>query len=155
MFGVGLPAWLLLAGGLVAQQQPIEFPHNQHIAKGLECIDCHIGVDSRAQAGLPSVAKCMLCHEKVATDGPGVQKLREYAEKKREVPWIRVYEFNREGHVLFRHAPHVRAGVECSICHGNVAAMTVATRQVTHNMGTCLDCHRQQRASQDCAACHF
>jgi Cytochrome c7 and related cytochrome c/Class III cytochrome C family len=146
---------LLLLGSALQAQQPIEFPHNQHIAKGLECIDCHITVDTRAQAGMPSVAKCMFCHEKVATDGPGVQKLKEYAEQKREIPWIRVYQFNRSGHVLFRHAPHVRAGVECATCHGNVAEMTVVTRQVEHNMGTCLTCHRQQKASQDCAACHF
>jgi hypothetical protein len=146
---------LSLARTLCAQQQPIDFPHNQHIAKGLECIDCHITVDTRAKAGMPSVAKCMLCHEKVAADRPGVQKLREYAEKKREVPWVRVYEFNRDGHVMFRHAPHVRAGVECVTCHGNVAEMTVVARQVEHNMGTCLTCHRQQQASQDCASCHF
>lgn len=146
---------LLALGPALRGQQPIDFPHNQHIAKGLECIDCHITVDTRAEAGLPSVAKCMLCHEKVATDGPGVQKLKEYAEKKREIPWIRVYEFNRSGHVKFRHSPHVKAGVECARCHGNVAEMTVVTRQVEHHMGTCLDCHRQQRASQDCASCHF
>ena len=63
------------------QQQPIEFPHDRHVAKGLECIDCHSRVDTRAEAGMPSVRKCMLCHEKVATDGPGVQILRQYAEK--------------------------------------------------------------------------
>lgn len=141
---------------LKAQQQPIEFPHNLHVSKaGLECIDCHITVDSRGEAGMPSVAKCMLCHEKVATDGPGVQKLREFAEKKREIPWVRVYEFNRSGHVLFQHAPHIRAGTECATCHGNVAEMTVATAQVKHTMGTCLTCHRQQKASDDCVACHF
>jgi hypothetical protein len=26
---------------------------------------------------------------------------------------------------------------------------------VTHNMGTCLTCHRQRKASEDCAACHY
>jgi hypothetical protein len=147
---------LLLAGyGSWAQQQPIEFPHNLHAARGLECIDCHITADTRDEASIPSLAQCMLCHEKVAVDGPGVQKLREYAERKREVPWVRVYTFNRSGHVAFRHSPHVRAGVECAACHGNVADMTVVTKQVEHHMGTCLDCHRQQRASEDCAACHF
>jgi hypothetical protein len=146
----------LAALSLKAQQQPVEFPHNQHVAKaGLECIDCHITVDTRDEAGMPSIAKCMLCHEKVATEGPGVRKVREFAEKKREIPWVRVYEFNRSGHVSFRHSPHVRAGVECSTCHGNVAEMTVATAQVEHTMGTCLTCHRQQKASEDCAACHF
>ena len=137
------------------QQQPIEFPHDRHVAKGLECIDCHSRVDTRAEAGIPSVRKCMLCHEKVATDGPGVQILRQYAEKKREVPWVRVYEFNKSAHVKFRHSPHVRAGIECATCHGEVSGMTVVTAQVDHNMGTCLSCHRQKQASEDCIACHY
>ena len=138
-----------------AQQQPIEFPHDRHVAKGLECIDCHSRVDTRSEAGMPSVRKCMLCHEKVATEGPGVKVLRQYAEKKREVPWVRVYRFNRSAHVKFRHSPHVRAGIECATCHGDVSGMTVVTAQVDHNMGTCLNCHRQKQASEDCMACHY
>ena len=138
-----------------AQQQPIEFPHDRHVAKGLECIDCHSRVDTRSEAGMPSVRKCMLCHEKVATDGPGVKILRQYAEKKREVPWVRVYQFTKAAHVKFRHAPHVRAGIDCATCHGEVSGMTVVTAQVDHTMGTCLSCHRQKQASEDCAACHY
>jgi hypothetical protein len=97
----------LLAPVLGAQQLPIEFPHNKHAALGIDCIDCHITADTRGAASLPSVAKCMLCHEKVAIDGPGVKKLREFAEKKREIPWVRIYQFNRSGHVNFQHASHV------------------------------------------------
>ena len=150
-----LPVVLAVVGAsLWAQEQPIEFPHNKHMEKGLECIDCHITVDSQAEAGIPSVRKCMLCHQNVATDGPGVQLLRQYAEKKREVPWVRVYKFEVSAHAQFRHAPHVRAGVECAACHGDVSRMTVVTKQVNHTMGTCLTCHRQNKASEDCAACH-
>ena len=97
----------------------------------------------------------MLCHEKLATEGEGVKILREYADKKHEVPWVRVYGFDKLAHVKFRHAPHARAKVECSTCHGEVARMTVATRAVTHNMGTCVNCHRENQASDDCAACHY
>jgi hypothetical protein len=32
---------------------------------------------------------------------------------------------------------------------------TVAEQTVHHSMGSCLTCHRQMHASQDCAACHF
>ena len=146
----------ILASPASAQQQPIEFPHNLHIEKaGVECIDCHSTVDTQAEAGIPSVRKCMLCHLYVAKDGPGALKLKEYADKKREIPWVRVYRFEVAAHAKFRHAPHVKAGVECAACHGDVSQMTVATKQVNHTMGTCLNCHRQQKASEDCAACHF
>ena len=141
------PAW--------AQQQPIDFPHNKHVDQGLACVDCHSTADTGTKASLPSVSKCMLCHEKVATEGPGVTVLRQYAEKKRELPWARVYGFHELAFVKFRHAPHVRAGIECAVCHGEVAKMTVAKPVVKHTMGTCVSCHRENKASDDCVVCHY
>jgi len=138
-----------------AQQQPIEYPHNKHIALGLACIDCHSTADTHAEATIPSIRKCMLCHDKVANEGPGVQKLTEFAASGREVPWQRVYGFAKRAAVKFQHAPHIRAEVSCATCHGDVASMTTATKAVNHTMGTCLNCHRQKSASEDCVACHF
>jgi len=138
-----------------AAQQPIEFPHNKHVAKGLECIDCHISVDTAAAAGLPSIRKCMLCHTKFAKNGTGIKKLVQYARQKREVPWDRVYGFEPEAQVKFQHAAHIQAKIECKTCHGEVEKMTVARAAVRHTMGTCLTCHRERHATEDCAACHF
>jgi hypothetical protein len=148
---------LIMALGAVgrAAQQPISFPHNTHMQLGLQCIDCHMGADIRDTAGLPSVRKCMLCHAKLARQKPEVQKVIGYANKNLEIPWIRVYDFSPDAHVKFRHAPHFQAGVPCSRCHGDLTKATVATEAVRHNMGTCLTCHRQMQASQDCTACHF
>lgn len=146
----------IVAGGLLwGQQQPIEFPHDKHVAAGVDCIDCHSGADIRSAATIPSINKCMLCHERLANEGPGVKLLIEFWNRKREVPWQRVYRFERAANVKFRHAPHTRAKIECSACHGNVAAMTVAQKAVEHTMGTCVSCHRQTQASDDCAVCHF
>lgn len=141
--------WMALA------QQPFEFPHDRHIAKGLECLDCHSGADTGAEAGMPSVRKCMLCHKTIATDKAGVKQLLAYASRKREVPWVRIYEFEPGARVQFRHGPHVWAKVECTACHGDVAKMKVALPAVRHTMGTCVTCHRQRNVSIDCAACHY
>lgn len=54
--------------------QPVQFPHNRHMALGLACLDCHSTADQRADAGIPSVRKCMLCHEKLVTGKPEVQR---------------------------------------------------------------------------------
>jgi len=149
-------AWVagLFAVCLLARQ-PIAFPHNTHMKLGLNCLDCHIGADTRAAAGIPSVRKCMLCHAKLAREKPEEKKVIEYANKNIEIPWDRVYGFSPEAHVMFRHAPHYRAGIGCSTCHGDLTKATVAERTVTHTMGTCLTCHRQKHASEDCAACHY
>ena len=121
----------------------------------MQCIDCHIGADIRDTAGIPSVQKCMLCHAKLAIKKPEVQKIIRYANKDIEIPWVRVYGFSPDAHVKFRHAPHYQAGITCSSCHGDLTKATVAERTVNHTMGSCLTCHRQKRASEDCAACHF
>jgi Cytochrome c3 len=135
--------------------QPVAYSHKQHLAMGLECLDCHSSADTSAAATIPSVRKCMLCHAKVGTSKPEVKKLMAYAASKREIPWERLYGFPKESMVKFQHAPHVRAKIECGRCHGDMTQATTAQRVVNHTMGTCLSCHRQYKASEDCASCHY
>ena len=138
-----------------ASDQPIAFSHQQHTGVGLQCLDCHISADTSAAAGIPSVRKCMLCHAKIAVTKPEVQKLATFAKTGREIPWQRVYGFSREAMVKFQHAPHARAKIDCATCHGDMSRATTTKLLVKHDMGTCLRCHRQYKASEDCAACHY
>ena len=146
---------LALVVAASASDQPIAYSHKQHIALGLECLDCHSSADTASAATIPSVRKCMLCHAKVAAAKPEIRKLAAFSASKREVPWQRVYGFPAEALVKFRHAPHYRAKIACAQCHGDMTQVTTADRLVNHNMGTCLSCHRQYKASEDCAACHY
>lgn len=136
-------------------EQPIAYSHKIHIEHGLQCLDCHSGADTGARATIPSVSKCMLCHAKIATDNVEVKKVAEFAAARREIPWQRVYGFDPGALVKFQHAPHIRAGVQCARCHGDMTQAATAQPLVKHNMGTCLSCHRQYHASEDCAACHY
>jgi len=151
--------WLVILSAAEAAAapsvQPIAYSHKQHIALGLDCLDCHSAADSSAAATLPSVHKCMLCHAKVAGGKPEIKKLAAYAQSKREVPWRRVYGFPPEALVKFQHAPHARARIACGVCHGDMTQASTAELLVKHNMGTCLSCHRQYKATEDCAACHY
>jgi predicted CXXCH cytochrome family protein len=137
-------------------EQPFPFPHNTHIAKGLTCTEyCHEGVTKGPVAGLPSIRTCMICHDAIATDRPLIQKLAEFQKQGLDLEWKRVYGYPHESHVRFNHAPHIRAGVECTTCHGDVAQGPVAERLVDLNMGFCVNCHRERQASNDCLTCHF
>jgi hypothetical protein len=138
-----------------AAQQPIPFPHKTHIAKKAVCTDCHETVEKGPIAGIPSVKTCMICHDQIATDHPLIKQVASYSQKGIEIPWQRVYGFTHEAHVRFQHAPHIRAKVDCAACHGDVANQTVAERVVDHNMGFCVNCHRQKGASNDCLTCHY
>jgi hypothetical protein len=138
-----------------AAVQPIPFPHKTHIDKKALCSDCHENADKGPVAGIPSVKTCMICHSQIATDRPLIKQVTAYSDKGIEIPWQRVYGFTREAHVRFNHAPHIRASVDCSTCHGDVGKQTVAERSVDHNMGFCVNCHTAKHASNDCLTCHF
>lgn len=136
--------------------QPIEFPHDVHIAQGLTCTDyCHESVTKGPVAGLPSLKTCMVCHAAIATDRPRIQQLAALEAKGQDLAWQRVYGYTNEAHVRFDHAPHVRAKVECSTCHGAIEQQTVARRNVNLTMGFCVNCHTERQASNDCLTCHF
>jgi hypothetical protein len=136
-------------------QQPIAYSHKLHISKGLACLDCHIGTDVQAAATIPSVTKCMLCHAKLAKDKSEIKKIAAYSDKGQDIPWVRVYGFEPNALVKFQHAPHVKKGVQCSTCHGDMTVADTAQRLVKHNMGTCIACHRANKASDDCSTCHY
>ena len=135
--------------------QPFDFSHQIHLSKGAVCTDCHTGVEQGPRAGLPNVNTCMICHSQIATDRPLIKQLTEMQAKGLDLAWNRVYDYQPQAHVRFNHAPHIRAKVECSTCHGNQAEQTVARRAVNMNMAFCVNCHKQKQASNDCLTCHY
>ena len=135
--------------------QPIAYTHKVHLANGMQCTDCHVGVDRGPDARIPSVNFCMTCHQVIATDKPEIKKLAAYRARGEDIPWQRVYGFEPSAHVKFNHAPHIRAGVDCKMCHGDMTTQTVAERKVDHTMGFCIQCHKQHNAPIDCVTCHY
>jgi hypothetical protein len=137
-------------------EQPLDFPHNIHAGKQIACTEyCHEAVTTGPVAGLPSVRTCMVCHNTIATDRPRIRQLTAMRERGEDFVWQRVYGYQPTAHVRFNHAPHIRAEVECSTCHGNIAEGTVARRNVDLTMGFCVNCHNERKASIDCLTCHF
>lgn len=137
-------------------EQPFEFPHNIHAGKQIACTEyCHEAVSTGPVAGLPSVRTCMACHNTVATNRPRIRQITAMHAAGRDFAWQRVYGYTPQAHVRFNHAPHVRAEVECTTCHGDIAGGTVAARNVDLTMGFCVNCHNERKASIDCLTCHF
>jgi hypothetical protein len=135
--------------------QPIAFTHAVHLANGLQCEFCHVGVDQGPEAQIPGVALCMTCHIAIDADKPVIKKVAAYQARSEEIPWVRVYNYSDSAHVRFNHAPHIRAGVSCATCHGDMTKQTTAERKVNVNMGFCVECHKQKQVSVDCETCHF
>jgi hypothetical protein len=155
---VGIIVFFVARAKTQGPAQPIEFDHWQHVEKEdgprLSCDFCHEHAGESAYATIPNVSTCMVCHDSIKTDSPQVQKLAAIAARGQQPGWVRVYWFEDSAKVFFTHKPHVRAMLDCAVCHGKVGEMHRVRREVNQNMGWCIDCHRQRRVSIDCYVCH-
>jgi hypothetical protein len=121
--------------------QPVPFSHKLHAGDlGIDCRYCHTSVEVSTAASVPATQTCMNCHRLVKTESPLLAPLRESAAQGRPLRWVRVHDL--PGYAYFDHSLHLRAGVGCSSCHGDVAAMEVITQAEPLSMSWCLDCHR-------------
>lgn len=143
---------LLLAVGLYGQQQPIPFSHKKHLAMGLQCKSCHTNPDPGEMMAYPAESFCMTCHQAVKADSPHIQKLAAAAKEKQPIPWVRVYRI--PDFVYFSHRVHTEAGSTCETCHGPVREREVITKEVTHDMRSCMACHAASKAPNNCDTCH-
>jgi hypothetical protein len=131
----------------------VTFDHAVHAGRvRMSCLFCHAWADKASVAGIPSIRKCIGCHKFVAKDDRRVQALASYWQKREAPTWPRVVDL--PDYVYFSHRMHVRARVDCSACHGQVARMHRIRMARSLDMGFCLDCHRRRHASIDCVTCH-
>jgi hypothetical protein len=138
-------------------RQPILFSHKTHAGDfQIQCQYCHADARRSAYAGLPSVKRCMGCHQIVASRDPELQKevekLRALWKDGRPVEWARVHKV--AGFVHFPHKRHVQVGLACQQCHGPVQAMTEVAQVAPLTMGWCVSCHSERNGPLDCVACH-
>lgn len=122
-------------------QQPIDYSHKVHAGDlGLDCRYCHVGVEQTASAVVPPTETCMNCHSMILKDSPRLALLHESWNNNKPIEWVRVHDL--PDYSYFNHGVHVRAGVGCFSCHGNVAQMEKIMQVETLSMSWCLDCHR-------------
>ena len=156
----GLGLGVLALTGLLAlhpytagPRQPIPFSHYRHAGiRQISCFFCHDGADRSPTAGMPAIAKCLLCHSRIIPDHPEIRKLRAAYESGQAVEWVRVNTLPR--FVYFVHEAHLRVGFDCGRCHGDVAGMDRVQLVHSLKMGFCVQCHRDESFSHDCTICH-
>jgi hypothetical protein len=152
--------------------QPIPFSHKHHAGTWqIDCQYCHSGTDRSRAAGVPSVDLCMGCHKQFPAgydELSGIATLKEHARTGTSIEWTQIHRLPE--HVKFQHQAHVRRtdlGINCQTCHGPVETMEkvmltpdtkwwpwgLPTQKL--EMGWCVQCHRDNGASQDCLTCHY
>lgn len=83
---------------------------------------------------------------------PETRKLMEYVEKEEQIPWVRLFKLPQYNY--FPHKWHVRAGLACKECHGDIGETLVAVRHIDLEMSWCVSCHEEKGAPVDCVTCH-
>lgn len=126
----------------VARAQPVPFSHKHHVSGlGIDCRYCHTTVEDSAFAGIPATQTCMTCHSQIWADSPVLEPVRDSFRSDRSIEWTRVH--NLPDFVYFDHSIHVKQGIGCVSCHGQVDQMPLLWRVNTLYMEWCLECHRQ------------
>lgn len=122
-------------------EQPVPYSHALHAGElRLDCRYCHAGVEVSPVASVPPTEVCMNCHALVGRDLESLEPVRSSAAEGEPLRWVRVHDL--PDYAFFDHSMHIRAGVGCSSCHGDVASMEVVTQVEPLSMAWCLDCHR-------------
>jgi hypothetical protein len=125
----------------VAREQPVPFSHKHHVSGiGIDCRYCHTSVETSSFAGIPPVKTCMTCHSQIWADSPMLAPVRVSFQNDTPIEWTRVHDL--PDFVYFDHSIHVKKGIGCSTCHGQVDQMPLMWREKTLQMEWCLDCHR-------------
>jgi len=144
-------AWFLLSSR--PTPQPIAFSHRLHAGQyQLDCLFCHGNAARGAAASIPAVRDCYVCHWSVGEGRPEIVKLERLVEEGLPIRWRKIVRLPE--HVQFSHEPHVRRGIECAVCHGQVEEMEMTHQIRELKMGVCVECHWENRASSDCLVCH-
>jgi Cytochrome c7 and related cytochrome c/Class III cytochrome C family len=145
----------LLAGQLPpTPEQPIAFDHRVHTqVAGIDCAFCHRTAAQGPTAGYPDLQQCMFCHQVVGQGQPEIEKVRQAWVEQRPIDWVRVHRM--PDHVHFVHDAHIKAGLPCATCHGEVASMQQVRQVRSLKMNDCVACHQERSAPTECGACHY
>jgi hypothetical protein len=134
-------------------EQPIFFDHSVHVQdNNVDCLFCHRSAVMGSSAGMPSIQQCMVCHQVAGVGNPEIEKVRRAWQEQKPVDWVRIHRL--PDHVQFVHEAHLKAGLTCITCHGDVARMQQVSQVRPLHMADCVDCHKVMQAPTDCFTCH-
>ncbi len=126
----------------VVREQPVHFSHKHHVqGLGIDCRYCHTSVEVSSSAGMPSTKTCMTCHSLVWTNAELLELVRDSYRTDDSIEWTRVHDL--PDYAYFDHSIHVKKGVGCTTCHGQVDGMPLMWQENSLQMEWCLECHRE------------
>ena len=121
--------------------QPVQFSHKHHtMDDGIDCRYCHTSVETSSFAGIPPTETCMTCHSQIWTNAAMLEPVRASYATGQSIEWARVNAL--PDFVYFNHSIHVKKGIGCTTCHGQVGEMPITWKENTLYMRWCINCHK-------------
>lgn len=137
---------------------PIRFSHRLHVEQAT-CLACHATYEEEADAGKPTLADCLDCHDGMQSEKPEDQaeemKLEYYANLDKEIPWP--YVGSLAPGTYFSHKVHVVDGeLDCADCHGDIAETDALPTKpaYAYDHTLCGECHDTEEDKTACRTCH-
>jgi hypothetical protein len=122
-------------------EQPVPFSHKHHtMDDGIDCRYCHTSVEKSSFAGIPPTETCMTCHSQIWTNASMLEPVRASYATGQSLEWARVNTL--PDFVYFNHSIHVKKGIGCTTCHGQLGEMPITWKQNTLYMRWCIECHK-------------
>jgi hypothetical protein len=122
-------------------EQPVPFSHKHHtMDDGIDCRYCHTSVEKSSFAGIPPTETCMTCHSQIWTNASMLEPVRASYATGQSLEWTRVNAL--PDFVYFNHSIHVKKGIGCTTCHGQLGEMPITWKENTLYMRWCIDCHK-------------
>jgi len=144
--GLGYLAWAVNQSPYYSRTklqilQPVPFSHKHHtMDDGIDCRYCHTSVENSSFAGLPPTETCKTCHSQIWTNSVMLEPVRASYATGQSLEWARVNAL--PDFVYFNHSIHVKKGIGCTTCHGQLGEMPITWKQNTLYMRWCIDCHK-------------
>ncbi len=132
-----------------SERDIITFSHKFHLEQGLECLDCHDGIESSDAVGfgLPSMDVCGRCHSEIQESENCTKCHSNPASAKRLT--LRTIALN------FSHKNHIeRVNNDCTACHTTIATSTNVKDDNIPSMDLCTSCHSAAVQELKCSQCH-
>ncbi len=126
--------------------------HALHAARELVCADCH-DPEETGDPKLPEAKTCFDCHEQDLSKEN--ERVQAYFASVRQPDGE--YRFARPAYMddlIAPHATHAEYEVTCAQCHGEPSEAAFARPDPLESMNSCMECHRQRNAANECATCH-
>jgi hypothetical protein len=131
------------------------FDHAGHLARGVECADCH-GGEKEGFRAMPELKACTECHADIDGEKPPEKRAAAfYGEDGKTGRWTPSTPVGEE--IIFDHGYHVTtSGKKCDTCHADVIASKGEAPTTTWmSMDACIACHDVAApAKNECATCH-